>query len=162
MTAGYMPPAVRDDWCTPKWLFRLIDTRWGPFDVDVAATTENHRCAAFIGPDTDALVSLDLWHGCCFMNPPYGRGLLEWVDVVLSVTGENGGARRVVGLLPARTDTRWWHSGVRVASEVCFLEGRVKFHLPGGADCCAPFPSAVVVWDKDYDGQQVVSYWRPE
>jgi hypothetical protein len=50
----------------------------------------------------------------------------------------------VVMLLPARTDTRWWHDYViPYASEIRFIRGRLKF---GGAKNSAPFPSALVIF----------------
>ena len=48
----------------------------------------------------------------------------------------------VVGLLPARTDTKWW-SDVMTASELRFIKGRIMFE---GADACAPFPSVIAIW----------------
>lgn len=57
----------------------------------------------------------------------------------------HGEAQRVVCLLPARTDTRWWQQVVQPqAALVRFLPGRVRF---GEARAGAPFPSAVVVFD---------------
>ncbi len=52
----------------------------------------------------------------------------------------------MVMLIPARTDTAWWHDYVVNASEIRFLRGRVKFVKPGVKSDAAPFPSAVVVF----------------
>jgi hypothetical protein len=47
-----------------------------------------------------------------------------------------------VCLVPARTDTRWWHD-YAMRGEVRLLPGRLRF---GDARNSAPFPSAVVVF----------------
>ncbi len=79
------------------------------------------------------------WLGTCWMNPPYGRKIGQWVRKAYesSLLGAT-----VVCLLPARTDTAWWHDYV-VKGEIRFLRGRLKF---GGQKNSAPFPSAVVVY----------------
>ena len=79
------------------------------------------------------------------MNPPYGRALPRWMSkAVTEVWTER--ARRVVCLVPARTDTAWWHRYVLpFAAEIQYLRGRVRFE---GAVSSAPFPSAVVVFEK--------------
>jgi site-specific DNA-methyltransferase (adenine-specific) len=79
------------------------------------------------------------------MNPPYGRAISGWIEKTwLEVSLQN--AARVVCLLPARTDTRWWHDYVlKYAARIVFIRGRVKFE---GAAHNAPFPSAIVVFDR--------------
>lgn len=72
-----------------------------------------------------------------FCNPPYGPGIADWLKRGLE-------ADLAVFLIPARTDTRWFHSLVLPnASEIRFLRGRLKF---GDAKKDAPFPSMVVVF----------------
>ena len=67
-----------------------------------------------------------------------------------------GGGAVVVCLLPARTDTQWWHSYVIAhAAEVRFIKGRLKF---GGSKNSAPFPSAVVVF-RPANGRQMAGKW---
>ena len=51
-------------------------------------------------------------------------------------------------LIPARTDTKYWHDYVMRASEVYFVKGRLKF---GDSQNSAPFPSAVVVFDDNLE-----------
>ena len=91
-------------------------------------------------PDEDGL-SLP-WRGTVFVNPPYGRAVSAWTE---KARGEVEAARAttVVALLPARTDTKWWHQSVAGIADVFLLRGRLKF---GGEAVSAPFPSAVVVW----------------
>lgn len=128
----------RVDWATPPALFAEIERKYGRFDADVCATAGNAKCAKFFSPEQDGLKQP--WTGRCWMNPPYGRTISDWVRKAWesSLAGAT-----VVCLLPSRTDTRWWHTWVLPFGEVCFLPGRVKF---GGSVNSAPFPSAVVVF----------------
>jgi len=73
------------------------------------------------------------------MNPPYGREIRQWVKKAYE--SALGGAT-VVCLLPARTDTSWWHDYC-MKGEIRFIRGRLKF---GDARENAPFPSAVVIF----------------
>ncbi|MEH7246485.1 DNA N-6-adenine-methyltransferase [Neobacillus niacini] len=61
---------------------------------------------------------------------------------------ESSKGATVVCLIPARTDTKYWHDYVMKADEIRFVKGRLKF---GGSKNSAPFPSAVVVFRK-HDG----------
>jgi phage N-6-adenine-methyltransferase len=126
-----------DGWETPQWLFDLLDAEFG-FTLDVCATAENAKCRRYYTPETDGL-GQD-WRGVCWMNPPYGRQIGRFVEKAhrSAIQGAT-----VVCLVPARTDTAYWHRVVAHASEIRFLKGRLKF---GGAPNGAPFPSAVVVF----------------
>ena len=70
-------------------------------------------------------------------NPPYGREIANWVRKASEESGT------VVMLLPARTDTRWFHEFVWKKTEIRFIKGRLKF---GGAKASAPFASMVVIF----------------
>ena len=73
------------------------------------------------------------------MNPPYGRAIGGWVQKAFESSQQGA---LVVCLLPARTDTRWWHEYV-MRGEVRLLRGRITFE--GGAHP-APFPSAIAIF----------------
>ena len=77
-----------------------------------------------------------------FMNPPYGRGLRNWVAKAHEEAA-CGRAGFVVGLVPARCDTGWWHRHVAGVADVWILRGRLSF---GDGTQPAPFPSALVIW----------------
>ena len=77
-----------------------------------------------------------------YLNPPYGRELPKWIAKARR-EHEDGRAGLVVGLVPARTDTRWWHEDIAGHSDVWLLKGRLAF---GDGAAPAPFPSALVVW----------------
>jgi len=127
----------RTVWETPQDLFRILDDRFH-FSTDVCAIEENAKCTHYYSPEVDGLAQT--WTGTCFMNPPYGRKIGEWVEKALQ--SAQGGAV-VVCLLPARTDTRWWHDFVIRAAHIVFLRGRLKF---GGSKTSAPFPSVIVIF----------------
>ena len=131
----------KTDWATPWTLFRQWDTLQGPFTLDVCATDENAKCGHFFSPKDDGLSQN--WSGVCWMNPPYGRAISHWIAKAV-VEVNTAGVRRVVCLLPARTDTAWWHTFVIPHGAVRFLRGRIRFE---GAAHPAPFPSAIVVFN---------------
>ncbi len=132
--------SLRTDWPTPWALFHTLDALHGPFTLDVCATEANAKCDRFFSPEKNGLVQT--WKGVCWMNPPYGKEIASWLQKAVGEVRE-GNADRVVALLPARTDTRWWHDLVMPYGIVHFLRGRVRFE---GAEHPAPFPSAVVVF----------------
>lgn len=133
-----------DLWATPDDLFRDLDREFG-FSLDVCALPSNAKCSRFYSPEDDGLSQP--WTGVCWMNPPYGRHIGKWVKRALD-SSEFGAT--VVCLIPARTDTQWWHDFVTKASEVRFLKGRLHF---GGSATPAPFPSAIVVFRPAFTGQ---------
>lgn len=126
-----------DNWATPQNFFDALDSEFH-FDLDVCASDENHKCLRYFTKTQDGLSQP--WKGACFMNPPYGRTMGEWMEkaYVSSRTGAT-----VVCLVPARTDTAWWHDFAMRASEIRFVRGRLKF---GDGKAPAPFPSAVVIF----------------
>ena len=129
--------SATDVWPTPQSLFDELHHEFG-FTLDVCALAANAKCPAFFTPEMDGLAQE--WTGVCWMNPPYGRSIGRWMEKAF--TSAAAGAL-VVCLVPARTDTAWWHEFVTKASEVRFLRGRLRF---GGAEASAPFPSALVIF----------------
>ena len=133
----------RDDWETPQFLFDGLNAEFG-FEVDVCATVENAKCKRYFTPEDDGLVQE--WKGTCWMNPPYGRVIGRWIQKAFEAS--LGGAL-VVCLVPARTDTRWWHK-YAMRGEIRYLRGRLRF---GNSDNSAPFPSAIVIFRPPASGQ---------
>lgn len=124
------------EWETPIAFFKALDARYH-FTLDVCATRENAKCEAYFTREDDGLSQK--WHGICWMNPPYGREIAKWVRKAYETSLQGG---TVVCLLPARTDTAWWHDYC-MKGDILFIRGRLKF---GGSANPAPFPSAVVVF----------------
>ena len=132
----------KTDWATPWELFRAWDISHGRFHLDVCATAENAKCSKFFSPKEDGLNQP--WEGICWMNPPYGRAIGQWIGKAAS-EARTARVLRVVCLIPARTDTAWWHDLVIPYGKVHFLRGRIRFE---DAKHPAPFPSAIVVFEK--------------
>jgi phage N-6-adenine-methyltransferase len=131
------------DWRTPRVLFDALHEEFR-FTIDVCASDENALLDRYWTERDEAL--LRSWRGeRVWMNPPYGRQLSRWMEKAWS----EADAEVVVGLVPARTDTAWWHDYAMLADEIRFLRGRLEFsgHVKmNPASHNAPFPSAVVVW----------------
>ena len=125
-----------DLWSTPQSFFdRLNEEFW--FTLDPCATPENAKCKKFFTKEQDWLAqSRD--NEIVFCNPPYWREIGKWVE-------KSSKAKwwKVVMLLPARTDTRWFHDFIYQKSEIRFIKGRLKF---GDGRNSAPFPSMIVVF----------------
>lgn len=76
-----------------------------------------------------------------FCNPPYGKEIADWVQYSYEQSKKPN--TTVVMLIPARTDTRYFHDYIYGKAEIRFIRGRLKF---GDATSAAPFPSMVVVY----------------
>jgi len=132
------------DWGTPPEFFEQLDSLFH-FTLDVCATAENAKCARYFTLEQNGLAQR--WTGNCWMNPPYGRKIGEWI--AKAAASVRSGDATVVCLLPARTDTAWWHRHIQpilagqVSGEVVFIRGRLRFE---GAPSSAPFPSCVVAF----------------
>jgi len=136
ITSGLMS-SLTDNWATPLDLFQQLDKEFG-FTLDVCASKDNHKCERYFSKEDDALKQD--WKGVCWMNPPYGDIIGDFVKKAYE--SAKAGAV-VVCLVPARTDTKWWQICWH-ATEIRFVVGRLKF---GGSKQSAPFPSAIVVFD---------------
>lgn len=137
MISAALLSSAAADWTTPQDLFDELDAEFH-FELDPCATPENAKCAAYFTAEQDGLVQP--WApAVVFMNPPYGRQIGRWVE---KAEAESRAGATVVALVPARTDTRWWHECI-ADHEVRFLRGRLRF---GSASSGAPFPSAVVIF----------------
>ena len=128
-----------DLWYTPQDFFKKYDDVY-KFETDVCATDDNAKCAKYYTEEMDGLSQE--WRGICWMNPPYGRTIGKWMKKAYESSLEGA---TVVCLVPARTDTNWWHD-YAMKGDIEFIKGRLKF---GGSKNSAPFPSAVVVFKQE-------------
>lgn len=134
------------EWETPQDLFDELDKEFG-FDLDVCATDDNAKCIDYFTQKDDGLSQSWSVANTRWLNPPYGRIIYKWIEKA-SKEAKQG---TTVSLIPARTDTRWWHDFIwdtekqcpRPGVEIRFLKGRLKF---GGAKNSAPFPSVIVIF----------------
>ena len=125
-----------DNWETPHVFFEKLNDEFH-FDRDVCASLDNAKCKKFYTKEQDGLNQE--WTGVCWMNPPYGKEIGKWLKKAYE-SSINGAT--VVCLIPARTDTAWWHNYV-MKGKIRFIRGRLKF---GNSKNSAPFPSAIVVF----------------
>lgn len=118
MNTDVMFSSKTDLWATPQRFFDDLDREFG-FTCDVCAVPENAKCENFFSPLQDGLKQE--WTGVCWCNPPYGKEIGKWVKKAQESTCT------VVALLPARTDTKWFHDYVLNKAEIRFVKGRLKF-----------------------------------
>ena len=135
--SGYMPTAQTVEWSTPQDLYDKLNEEFR-FTVDVAASDDNHKTAFYYTEDENGLVQ-DWSEESVWCNPPYGRGIKDWVEK--AAAEQSSGT--VVMLIPARTDTAWFHDYIYGRAEIRFIRGRLKF---GGHKNAAPFPNMIVIW----------------
>lgn len=138
MNTDVMFSSATDQWATPQSFFNEWNALFH-FTLDVCADAQNAKCERFFDLAADGLKQ-DWSLEVCWMNPPYGREIGRWVKKAYT---ESLYGATVVCLLPARTDTAWWHDYVLPFAKVTFIRGRLKF---GDSTNSAPFPSAVAVF----------------
>lgn len=125
------------EWATPPDIFRNLDDEFR-FTLDVAASKDNAKCERYFTKRDDGL--RQNWDGVCWMNPPYGRDVPKWLEKALA---ESYRGVTTVCLIPARTNTAWFHDLCFRYAEVRFVKGRPKFN---DADHGLPFPLAIVIF----------------
>ena len=144
MNTDLMFSSETDMWSTPKNLFDELNSKFN-FVLDVCATKENAKCEKYFSKEQDGLKqNWKEYEGFKWMNPPYGREIGKWVKKASE-------ERQVVCLLPARTDTKWFHEYIYLFKyynyysqiEIHFIKGRLKF---GDCKNSAPFPSMIVIF----------------
>lgn len=139
MKTDLMFSSKSDEWSTPQYVYDELDKEFC-FTLDPCATKGNHKCDKYFTKEDDGLSHS--WAGeTVFCNPPYGRAIKNWVKKAYMESSLHGAV--VVLLIPARTDTRYFHDYIYGKAEVRFIRGRLKF---GEAKLNAPFPSMIVVF----------------
>ena len=146
-TQQVMFSSKSDEWTTPKAFFDKLNKIFGDFTLDPCSDGTNNLTPFHFTPVQNGLEQD--WQGhTVFMNPPYSRSELKnWIRKAYEEGQKKG--TTVVALIPARTDTKYWHEYVMKARHILFVKGRIKF---GSGTNSAPFPSAVVVFDSNYTG----------
>lgn len=129
----------RQDWETPPDFFKKYDDVFR-FTLDACATPQNAKCGKYYTKDDDGLTK-DWKDHRVWCNPPYGREIARWVKKAHDEAEKSN--TTVVMLLPARTDTAWFHDYILGQAAIEFVRGRIKFV---GASSAAPFPSMVVIF----------------
>ena len=132
----------KHDWETPQDLYEELDKEFN-FNLDPCSSDSNHKCDKYFTIEDNGLEQD--WQGHnVFVNPPYGRQIKHWVE-----KSYNEGQKpntTVVMLIPARTDTRYFHDYIYHKAEIRFIKGRLKF---SNSKNSAPFPSMIVIFKKE-------------
>ena len=112
-----------NEWYTPQYLFDELNEKY-QFTLDPCASHENAKCDKYFTIEDDGLTK-DWSKDIVFMNPPYGRNIKHWIKKAYE---ESVKGATVVCLIPARTDTTYWHDYIfNNAYNIKFLKGRIKF-----------------------------------
>jgi len=139
--------SIRQDWNTPKTLFDKINDEFN-FEWDLAADKDNALCPKFYDKENDGLKQN--WNGVCWLNPPFGdksSKMVDWIKKAYTDSQINPNLT-VVMLIPARTNTKWFHLYCMKAAELKFICGRPKF---GDNKHGLPQPLILVVFKKSND-----------
>lgn len=126
-------------WGTPQSFFDKLNEEFH-FDLDPCALPSNAKCSRFFTPKEDGLAQN--WGGAkVFCNPPYGKDISKWVRKCYEESKKP--ETLVVMLIPARTDTAYFHDYIYGKAEIRFVRGRLHFNDSKNS---APFPSMVVIY----------------
>lgn len=135
----------KQDWCTPQQFFDELDAEFH-FVLDAAATHQNSKCKRCFTPEDDGLIQNWDVGGAAYCNPPYGKEIGLWVKKAYE---EAQKGTTIVMLIPARTDTKYFHEYIYHKAEIRFVKGRLKFTDENGTPKgTAPFPSMVVIYNR--------------
>ena len=141
MNTDVMFSSLTDQWATPTDFFTKLNNEFN-FTLDPCADEINHKCEKYYTKETNGL--LQSWKGeRVFCNPPYGREIFKWAEKCYYEYMH--GAQIIVLLVPARTDTKWFHKYVYEKAELRFIKGRLKF---GDSKNSAPFPSLLAIYGR--------------
>lgn len=127
-----------DEWETPQDLFDKLDQEFH-FTLDVCASIYNKKCNKYFTINEDALYQD--WSGNnIWCNPPYSN-----ISSFVKKCSES--KELCVVLVPARTDTRWFHEYCynKENVEIRFIKGRLKFNNSKNS---APFPSMIIIFKR--------------
>lgn len=143
------------EYITPKWLYRELDDEFH-FDLDPCTPPDNPLGTKYFFTKEDDALSKRCWLQndppdgrfkdikSIYINPPYGREITQWI----SSAWQEVRSHHIIAvmLLPARTDTKWFHEYIyeKHGIEIRFLRGRLKFE--GVAKNTAPFPSMLAIF----------------
>jgi phage N-6-adenine-methyltransferase len=145
--------SASSEWGTPWYVIHAVENllsktrkKRTKFTLDAcAASSHVAKVPRFWSPSDDALTQK--WTGHVWMNPPYGRKIGLWIEKALDEV-RVGHTNLVCCLLPARTDTQYFHR-LCTKGDVYLIEGRIAFEVDGVAGDAAPFPSMLVVFTRD-------------
>lgn len=132
-----------DEWESPKNVFHFYNKLFN-FSLDAAATIENSLCSNYFTKENNSLEQDWNKYGNIWCNPPYGKLIGKFIEKGYE---ESKKGCSIVFLIPARTDTKYWHNFCS-KGEVFFIKGRLSFKNKTNLlkNISAPFPSAIVIF----------------
>lgn len=134
------------EWYTPAEIVGKAVDVLGAIDTDPCSndkTNPNVPTGVHYDEHDDGLSQQ--WKGRVYMNPPYGRQIVDWVRRLCDQYRDESVAE-AIALLPARTYTEWF--ALLRDYPRCFVRGRLRF---SGHANTAPFPSMVVYLGHNVD-----------
>lgn len=145
----------KQGWGTPPDLWKELNDEFH-FQLDAATNDKNPLGTPYYyTEEMDGLAEENKWLNPTYVNPPYGRGIVNWVRRA-SIESVNNKILTVM-LIPARTDTKWFHDWIwdRELAEpqfplvIRFLKGRLRmfdYETNSMSKHTAPFPSMIVLF----------------
>lgn len=134
------------EWYTPLYLFNELNEQFN-FELDPCADKTNRLgLKYFYTKEEDGLLKDWSKFNSIYINPPYGRNISKWVEKAYNTFIKSNHSIDIVLLLPARTDTKWFHN--YLVNEFCsvyFIKGRLRFYPSNNP---APFPSMICIFKK--------------
>lgn len=152
--------SVKTDWSTHWDFFNPLNNEFN-FTVDASADAENRKVDRYWDKQIDGLKQ-DWSNEVVWCNPPYGRNVPEWLKKGQEAA-KNGATS--VFLIPAKTNTIWFHKLCLAANEIRFVKGRPKFYNYANEDKEAvhglPIPLCLVIYRPESNGCKIGTYdWK--
>ena len=127
---------------TPPEFYDRLNKEFN-FTLDPCCTKKTAKCDKYYTKKEDGLIKD--WIGeIVFVNPPYGRELKKWAEKCYL---ESLKGTKIVMLIPARTDTIYFHEFIYKKTEIRFIKGRLRFLKNGKQLDSAPFPSMIAIFN---------------
>jgi phage N-6-adenine-methyltransferase len=115
------PDVVRDMWSTPQEIVEWMESEFGEYDLDAAASQENAVCEKFYSKETNCLKR---WWGSnkhVWLNPPYSNPT-PFIKKAIEQMEHNN---QIDVLLPADNSTAWFYEAQKNAAEIIWITGEV-------------------------------------
>jgi len=148
--AGTYKPAGGSTYLsTPEAWWNVLDREFH-FTLDVAADDKNHMTEEYLTFEDDALkidwLDYQVEPGAMWMAPPWSQKVIHYWAKKAALEASRGGI--VVGLMPVRTNTEWWHKHVlKAASEIRFIDGQLNFRrMDNGVQPVNVQDACLIVW----------------
>ncbi len=136
-----------NEWYTPPEYIEAAREVMGAIDLDPASSAIANtvvQAERFYSLDDDGLAQP--WTGRIWMNPPYGRSLIEDFCWKLASSYSSGDVEQACALVNNATETEWFQGLGAAASAACLPRGRIRYWFPGGKGSGAPLQGQAVVY----------------